>query len=223
MYTHLQQEILELRDLVLKMATRVKDALGMTIDAFSKMDANLAQEIIAGDDRINELEVRIDKTCLKLLALEAPVAKDLRFIIGCMRASIDLERMGDEAANVAQATIVLSLKPILPFYSRLETMGQRSKTMLEKAIEAFFAPDPDLALNVCKMDCNVNELYSKIIKEIIEYMYNETPAIERSVYCINIARRFERISDLATNIAESAVFISRGINIKHYCQFDNRS
>lgn len=186
------------------------------------MDTDLAQEVIDGDELINHLEVEIDKNCLKLLALEGPVASDLRFILGCMRASIDLERIGDEAANIAQATIILSLKPELPFYGELRYMGDKAFDMLDSALGSFFKPDPDMAINVCKMDSTVDRLYDNILKKIIAYMIKETPAIERSVYCINIAKRFERIADLSTNIAESGVFIAKGINIKHYCQFDNR-
>ncbi len=222
MYTHLHKELEKLKTLSLKMASYVKESLKDCIYAFKNMDTDLAQQIVDGDEKINHLEVKIDETCLKLLALEGPVAKDLRFIIGCMRASIDLERIGDETANIAQTTIILSLKPKLPFYSELTHMGNKSLEMLEYALESFFKPDPVIAIDVCKMDSTVDKLNNNIIREIIAYMVKEIPAIERSVYCINIARRFERIGDLATNIAESGVFIAKGINIKHYCQFDNR-
>lgn len=222
MYTHLHEELEKLKTLTLKMASYVKDSLKDCIFAFKTMDTDLAQEIIDRDQLINELEVKIDERCLRLLALEGPVASDLRFILGCMRASIDLERIGDETANIAQATIVLSLKPALPFYAALANMGDNAFYMLECALDSFFKPDPDMAIDVCKMDSKVDRLNDNIIKEIIAYMIKETPAIERSVYSINIARRFERIADLTTNIAESGVFIAKGINIKHYCQFDNR-
>ncbi len=222
MYRHLHEELEKLKTTSLKMASEVKDSLKNCIVAFQKMDTDLAQEVIDRDNLINSLEVEIDKICLRLLALEGPVASDLRFILGCMRASIDLERIGDEAANIAEATIVLSLKPALPFYIELGRMGEKALEMLEYALDSFFKPDPEIAIDVCKMDSKVDLLNDKIIKEIIAYMIKETPAIERSVYCINIARRFERIGDLATNIAESSVFIAKGINIKHYCQFDNR-
>jgi len=222
MRKQLHQELDNLKTSVLNMVAQVEQTLKKTIDAFATLDADLAQEVIEGDQVINEMEVKIDELCLKLLALEGPVASDLRFILGCMRICVDLERIGDESVNVAEATIMLSFKPRLPFYDQLQIMGQKASNMLNQAVISFFAPDPDKALQVCRMDFEVDELNSKIIKEIVQYMSKESPAIVRSVHAINIARRFERIADLSTNIAESAVFITRGINIKHYCQFDNR-
>ncbi len=222
MIIHLQSELNELRKTVLTMASLVKESLEQTISALSTLDSDLAQNIIDGDYRINELEVKIDEMCLKLLALEGPVAKDLRFIVGAMRASVDLERIGDESANICEAIIPLSLRPSLPLYMKLEEIGEKSFEMLENSIISFVRENPDLATDVCKMDWQVDDLNSKIIKETIEFMRDSSPAIESCIQVINIARRFERIADLATNIAESAVFIAKGINIKHYCQFDNR-
>ncbi|WP_456325920.1 phosphate signaling complex protein PhoU [Desulfonauticus submarinus] len=222
MNTHLQQELEILREDVLTMVSEVKQSLQKVCKAFASLDADLAQEVIEGDQYINESEVKIDEQALRLLALEGPVARDLRFILGCMRIAVDLERIGDECANIAEATIMLSCKPVLGFYERIQVMGEKSARMLDLAVSSFFQPNADLAIDVCKMDYEIDELNSQITKYIIQYMTEETPAIERSVQAINITRRFERIADLATNIAESAVFVAKGINIKHYCQFDNR-
>jgi len=222
MILHFQTELNELKKTLLNMASLVQESLEQTISALSAMDSDKAQNIIDGDYRINELEVTIDEICIKLLALEGPVARDLRFIVGAMRASVDLERIGDESANICEAIIPLSLRPSLPLYLKLEDMGRKSFEMLEKSIISFVREDPHLATEVCRMDWQVDELNSRIIKETIEYMRDSSPAIESCIHVINIARRFERIADLATNIAESAVFIAKGINIKHYCQFDNR-
>ena len=222
MTTHLHQELENLKINVLNMVAQIEQTLKKANEAFAKLDADLAQEVIDGDQIINEMEVKMDELCLKLLALEGPVARDLRFILGCMRICVDLERIGDECVNVAEATIMLSFKPRLPFYEQLQLMGQKATNMLKQATISFFTPDPDLAVQVCKMDFEVDELNSNVIKRIIQYMTEQRPAIARSVQAINIARRFERIADLSTNIAESSVFVVRGINIKHYCQFDNR-
>lgn len=222
MTTHLQQELEVLKENVLTMVSEVKQSLQKVCKAFALLDADLAQEVIESDQDINESEVKIDEQALRLLALEGPVARDLRFILGCMRIAVDLERIGDECANIAEATIMLSCKPVLGFYERIQVMGEKSARMLDLAVSSFFQPNADLAIDVCKMDYEIDELNAQITKYIIQYMTEETPAIERSVQAINITRRFERIADLATNIAESAVFVDKGINIKHYCQFDNR-
>jgi len=219
---HLEKELAELKVSMLNMVAEVKQNLQKACQAFAHLDADLAQAVIEADLQINELEVSIDEQVLKLLALEAPVAKDLRFILGCLRSTVDLERIGDECANIAESTVVLSCKPSLPFYRKMVDLGEQAYNMLDLAVTAFFQPDADLAIEVCKMDQKVDDLNREIIREIINYMTEKTPAIERSVQAISICRRFERIADLSTNIAESAVFIDKGINIKHYCQFDNR-
>ncbi|MFP4168052.1 MAG: phosphate signaling complex protein PhoU [Desulfonatronovibrionaceae bacterium] len=220
--THLSRERDQLKMLVLEMVSKTTEAAGDSLEAFAEMDTDKAQTVIDSDNEINELEVSVDEKCLRLLALEGPVAGDLRFILGCMRVSMDLERIGDEAANIAQDVVVLSLKPSLDFYHRLTTMGYKALEMLKLAGKAFAEEDTDQAVRVCRMDNEVDELNSAFIKQVIGYMGDHAPAIERSVRCINVARRMERIGDLATNIAENTVFISRGVNIKHYCQFDNR-
>lgn len=222
MRLHLEQGMESLKLTVLEMISQTREAVAKAILSLQRMDADLAQEVIDGDQGINALEVKVDALCLKLLALEGPVARDLRYIIGIMRICVDLERIGDEAANIAGSTIFLSLKPPLPFYSQLYFMGQKAAHMLEQATHSFIELNSALAKQVCKMDFEVDDLNSKAIKEIINYMGRQIPAIERSVQSISIARRLERIADLATNIAESTVFIDQGINIKHYCQFDNR-
>ncbi|MFO7818165.1 MAG: phosphate signaling complex protein PhoU [Thermodesulfobacteriota bacterium] len=220
--THLAQEMQQLKMLVLEMISKTTEATRKCVQAFAELDTDSAQEVIDSDNAINELEVQVDEKCLRLLALEGPVAGDLRFILGCMRVSVDLERIGDEAANIAQDSVVLSLKPSLDFYQRIATMGYKSLEMLKLAGTGFSAGNCDEAIQVCKMDNVVDELNSNVIKHVINYMTDNAPAIERSVRCINVARRIERIGDLATNIAENTVFISKGVNIKHYCQFDNR-
>jgi len=221
-HTHLSREREQLKMLVLEMMSKTTESVRHSLEAFSEMDTDKAQDVIDADNDINELEVSVDEKCLRLLALEGPVAGDLRFILGCMRVSVDLERIGDEAANIAQDTVVLSLKPGLDFYQRLTVMGYKALDMLKLAGRAFSRENTDEAVQVCKMDNEVDELNSKMIKHVIGYMADHTPAIERAVRCINVARRIERIGDLATNIAENTVFISQGVNIKHYCRFDNR-
>ncbi len=220
--THLSQEMDHLKMLVLEMVSKTTESAQKSINAFAEMDTDLAQDVIDSDDEINELEVRVDEKCLKLLALEGPVAMDLRYILGCMRISVDLERIGDEAANIAQDVVLLSLKPVLDFYQRISTMGFKAMEMLKFAGQCFSYGDSEQAVQVCKMDETVDDLNARVTKHIVGYMSENAPAIERSVRCLNVTRRVERIGDLATNIAENTVFITQGVNVKHYCQFDNR-
>lgn len=219
---HLLEELDRLNMKIMQMVVQTEQALSKTVNAFSRMDADMAQQVVDNDKRINELEVQVYDLCLRLLALEQPVAKDLRFILGCMRVCQDLERIGDESANISDATIYLSLNPPMEFYDKILLMGQKSYDMLQEAIIAFSSPDVERAVDVCRMDFEVDELNSAVLKEIIQYMSQKSDTIEPCVQTINIARRFERIADMATNIAETTMFIVKGTSLKHSCQFDDR-
>ncbi|MCA1743738.1 MAG: phosphate signaling complex protein PhoU [Desulfonatronovibrio sp.] len=219
---HLLEELDRLNMKIMQMVVQTEQALSKTVNAYSRMDADMAQQVVDNDHRINELEVQVYDMCLRLLALEQPVAKDLRFILGCMRVCSDLERIGDESANISDATIFLSLNPPMEFYDKILLMGQKSYDMLQEAIIAFSSPDLEKAVDVCKMDFEVDELNSTVLKEIIQFMSKRSDTIEPCVQSINIARRFERIADMATNIAENTMFIVKGTSLKHSCQFDDR-
>jgi phosphate transport system protein len=222
MYTHLHEEIETLKLKVLKMVSLTEDAVQKAIQAYVNKDLYLAEEVQDGDVEVNRLEVEIDELALKLLALEQPVAGDLRFILGCMRISVDLERIADEAVNIAERSIMLSSRPPLPFHQDVQEMGSKALAMLRHAAQAFSSNNVDAALQVCHLDNEVDVLNHKNMRQVIEYMIHETPAIERSVHTIILIRRLERIGDLATNIAESVVFIAQGVNIKHKLYFDER-
>ncbi|RQD64565.1 phosphate signaling complex protein PhoU [Desulfonatronovibrio magnus] len=219
---HLLEELDRLNMKIMQMVVQTEQALSKTVNAFSRMDSDMAQQVVDNDKKINELEVQVYDLCLRLLALEQPVAKDLRFILGCMRVCQDLERIGDESANISDATIYLSLNPPMEFYDKILLMGQKSYDMLQEAIIAFSSPDVERAVDVCRMDFEVDELNSAVLKEIIQYMSQKSDTIEPCVQTINIARRFERIADMATNIAETTMFIVKGTSLKHSCQFDDR-
>lgn len=220
MYTQLHGEIESLKLKVLKMAALTEEAVKKSIRAYVEKDLYLAEEVQDGDVDVNRLEVEIDEQALRLLALEQPVAGDLRFILGCMRISIDMERIADEAVNIAERSIMLSSRPPLPFHDDIQVMGDKALGMLRHAVQAFTLGDVDKALQVCTLDNEVDVLNHKNMRQVIEFMIKDRPAIERSVHTIIIIRRLERIGDLATNIAESVVFISNGVNIKHKAYFD---
>lgn len=222
MYTHLHEEIETLKLKVLKMVALTEEAVGKAIRAYVNKDLFLAEEVQDGDVHINRLEVEIDELALRLLALEQPVAGDLRFILGCMRISVDLERIADEAVNIAERSIMLSSRPPLPFHQAVQELGNKALAMLQHAAQAFASGNVEAAMQVCGLDNEVDVLNHKITRSVIEFMIRDTPAIERSVHIIIIVRRLERIGDLATNIAESVVFINKGVNIKHKLYFDER-
>ena len=215
MESRFREELEQLKMMILQMAALADSALEKAMRALFERDAELANEVIQGDQQINLLEVDIDRYSLRLLALGQPLARDLRFIVGCMRISVDLERVADQAVNVAESALFLSSRPPLPHNSNLEQLAETATDMLRTAIAAFVLGNADEARDVCQMDDTADELNVAILRGLLDYMVGEVPAVERSVQTIIAARSLERVADQATNIAESVIFIVQGVNIKH--------
>jgi phosphate transport system protein len=217
MESRFHQEMGQLKRTILEMAALTEAAMERAVKAFVERDMELAQQVIDGDREINLLEVEVDRYCLRLLALDQPMARDLRFIVGSMRIAVDLERIADQAVNVAQRAQFLSKRPPLPPNPSIDELAQTALDMLTMVISSFVGQNADMAVDVCRMDDTADELNYKILKQLLAYMTTESPAIERSVQTIIVARCFERAADQATNIAESVIFIVKGVNIKHHC------
>jgi len=215
MESRFREELEQLKMMILQMAALADSALEKAMRALFERDAELANEVIEGDQQINLLEVDIDRYSLRLLALGQPLARDLRFIVGCMRISVDLERVADQAVNVAESALFLSSRPPLPHNSNLEQLAETATDMLRTAIAAFVLGNADEARDVCQMDDTADELNVSILRGLLDYMVGEVPAVERSVQTIIAVRSLERVADQATNIAESVIFIVQGVNIKH--------
>ncbi|NTV42256.1 MAG: phosphate signaling complex protein PhoU [Syntrophobacteraceae bacterium] len=218
MESRFHQEIQQLKMNILQMAALTERALEKSVQALLRRDIQTAQEVIDGDREINLLEVEIDRHCLRLLALDQPMARDLRFIVGSMRICTDLERIADQAVNVAERAQFLSNRPPLPPNPYMERLSETAIDMYKTVIGAFINENSDQATEVCQMDDTADEYNVKVLKSQLDYMVREVPAVERSVQTIIAARCLERIADGATNIAESVIFINKGVNIKHHCQ-----
>jgi phosphate transport system protein len=218
MESRFHQELEQLKLLILQMSALTERAMERAIRSFFERDTGLADEVIAGDQEINHLEVSVDKQSLRLLALDQPMARDLRFIVGCMRIAIELERIADLAVNIAERALFLSSRPPLPPDPAMEQLAETAMDMLKMAIQAFITENSDQATEICQMDDIADELNVRVLKNLLEYMVHEVPAVERSVQTIITARCLERAADQTTNIAESIVFINKGVNIKHHCQ-----
>ncbi len=217
MEAHFQQEQEKMRMKVLEMALYTEKALQNSITALLERNTDIAQQVIDNDHEINRLECEIDEMCLRLLALSQPVARDLRGIVGAMRIIVNMERLGDEAVNIAERALILAHRPALPFNHMLEELSTICLEMLKSSIKAYKDDDAELAQVVCDMDTRANELDLSVIKKLIDYMLKETPAIERSVHTILTSRSMERAGDLATNISECVIFIIKGVDVKHHC------
>lgn len=215
---HFTKKLEELKMMVLRMAAMSEQAVHKSIRAMLENDGDLAEDVIVNDEDINEIEVQVDKFTLELLALGQPMAIDLRTIIGALRVTGNLERLGDEAVNLSHRAMFLSTRPPLPYNQNLEMLADVSKTMLANSIKAFTEGDTKLAESVCVMDNKADALNMKILKTLINDMVTESRIVERGVHAIMAARHLERVADLSTNVAESVIFIVEGENVKHRCR-----
>ena len=215
---HFTQKLEDLKMQMLRMASLAEKAVNDAAAAFLQYDADMAEKVIMGDVEINEMECAIDRANLEMLAMDQPVARDLRFIIGSMRMSVNLERMGDEAVNLAHRALFLSSRPPLPYNQKVERLAELCARMFQMALKAFVDADVALANEVCDLDDEADELSLRVLKEYINGMVSESRLVERSVHTIMAARHMERIADQATNIAEIVIFIVEGEDVKHKCR-----
>lgn len=209
------QELEETKQLVIEMAGLVKVAVDKAIDSLNKQDVELAEQVIKGDDQIDQMEVEIEKRCIRMIALYQPEASDLRLIMGIYKIVSDLERIGDEAENIAHRSLLLAKEPPLKPYVNLNLMSEYVKTMIEDAVISFFQKDVELAKKVIQRDDLVDELYHQLERELITYVLENPMNISRVINLSFIARHFERIADHTENIAEMAIYWTEGEMVKH--------
>jgi len=215
--SHFTQKLGELRMQLIRMAALAEQAVQHACRAYLEHDTDLAESVIMNDQAINDTEDAIDAFNLELLALDQPMACDLRLIIGSMRITMNLERVGDEAVNLAHRALFLSTRHVLPDNPRMAQLCAHVQDMLGKAVRSLVDQDTALAGSLCAMDHRADELSLKVLKEAINTMVDETRIVERGVHVIMASRHLERIGDLSTNIGEAVVFIKEGQNLKHRC------
>lgn len=214
--THFQKELDELKESLLKMATLVEEMIRDAVQSLVKRDSDLAQKTFKGEDRINAMEIVIEDMCLKLLALRQPVATDLRFITSAMKIVTDLERMGDQAVNIAERAISLNQEPQLKPYIDIPRMAEITQSMVRGVLDAFVNRDSKLARSVCERDNLVDGLNDQVFRELLTYMISDSKTITRAVDLMIVSRCLERIADHATNIAEDVIFVVDALVIKHH-------
>ncbi len=216
------KELDHLKMTVYKMAASARKSLDNACKAYQERDDDLAQTIIDGDREINQIELDIDRQSLRLLALEQPMARDLRMIVGIMRISNDMERIADQCVNIAERTIFLCQHPPIEPVPAMDSLIGITRKMFFLAVNAFRDMDAQSAREIPAMDDEADEYTMQVLKGLIEDMASSSPGFEkrvlkmrRNIQTIIISRCLERIADLSTNIAEHVAFIAEGINIKH--------
>jgi phosphate transport system protein len=212
------QELDELRQKLLRMATMAETAVGKSILSVTNRNSDLAREVITDDITLNRMELAIEEQAFRLLALRQPLATDLRLTVAAMRIATELERIGDQAVNIAERALELNSRPPLQLPFDLKIMADMALGMVRTSIDAFVQQDPKLAIKVCQRDVEVDLLDDEYIQKILDCMIKESRWVVRLHHFIIVVRNLERIADLATNIAENIVFIVEGRVIKHQCE-----
>jgi len=216
MLRHFDSELQELKTQILSMGGCVEKALEEVCQALFTKNSSRLQEVHKQEARINELQVGIDSSCVRLLAKQAPVAKDLRLVIAITKINTDLERMGDQAVNIAHSAGDLfsqGLSHHLP--EDLSAMAEKVKAMVRDSLDAFVHRDIHASQGLLTRDDEVDELKDKIISEMIQQMRLNKDLIELSLDIIMIAKNFERLADHATNIAEEVIYLATGDDVRH--------
>ncbi|OGL01795.1 MAG: phosphate transport system regulatory protein PhoU [Candidatus Rokubacteria bacterium RIFCSPHIGHO2_12_FULL_73_22] len=212
---HFHEELDALKQTLLAMGGLVEEQIRRVMRALIERDDDLAREVIERDQQVNAYDVEIDEKCVELLALHQPTAGDLRFITTAMKIVTDLERIGDQAVNIAQRAIELSREPQLKPYVDLPRMAERAERMVKESLDAFVSRDTGLARRVCAADSEVDALKEQIFRELLTYMMEDARTIPRAIRLILISRFLERVADHATNIAEMVIYLVESKMVRH--------
>ena len=215
MQRHFHEELEALKQTLLAMGGLVEDQIRRAMRALLERDDVIAQEVIDRDRQVNTYDIEVDEQCVNLLALHQPAAGDLRFITTAMKIVTDLERIGDQAVNIAQRALELNREPQLKPYIDLPRMADKAQRMVKESLDAFVARDTALARQVCAEDAEVDALKEQIFRELLTFMMEDPRTVSRAIRVILISRFMERVADHATNIAEMVIYLVEGKMVRH--------
>ncbi len=215
---HFHEELGEVRERLLTMSGAAESALGLAADALVARDGERAARVIAGDRDIDRREVEIEERCVALIALQQPMAKDLRMLLSVMNIASALERVGDHAVNIAGAAKRLAASPTNLPEPEIAEMARMARAMLSDAIDAFIRGDAGAAREVCRRDDSVDALNRSVFRAVLSQMSKDPQMVGVGMELVLVARNLERVADLATNIAEGVVYVVEGKSIKHHAE-----
>jgi phosphate transport system protein len=215
---HFVQELDELRQHLLTMSGLVESGIYTSVQALVRRDRELAQQVFKNEARINQMEIEIDDMAVSLLALQQPMAADLRLITSAIKINNDLERMGDLAVNIVERALSLMRDPEIKPLVDIPRMASMAEEMVRKTLDAFVKKDIELARSILVGDDAVDALRDAIYHELIRFMQNRPEAIPQAIDLLFVARNLERIADHATNIAEDVLFLVQGVDVRHHAE-----
>ena len=215
MHRHFHEQLDALEQMLLAMGGLAQEQITSAMRALQQRDDALARQVIDRDRRVNTYDVDIDDMCIKLIALHQPAGGDLRFITTAMKIVTDLERIGDQAVNIAQRVLELNREPEPTPSIDLSRMIECAQRMVQQSLDAFVARDTGLARQVCGEDAEVDALKEQVFREMLAFIMEQPRATPRAVRLILISRFLERVADHATNIAEMVVYMVEGKMVRH--------
>jgi phosphate transport system protein len=212
---HFDRELQGLNERLLRMGALVEERVELAIQALMERRVDVAQKVAVGDGDVNALQIEIDDRALKLLALQAPMATDLRLITSAMKINADLERIGDQAVNIAQNALKMLTAPPLKPIIDLPRMAEIAQGMIRDSLDAFVRRDAAIARRVLQRDDEVDQYKDTIFRVLLTHMMADPGTIERALSLILVSRNIERIADHATNIAEDVIFVVEARDVRH--------
>ena len=223
MTRHIEHQIAQLKDSILRFGTIVEEAISRSNTALFKQDVDLAQKVMANDGEIDRLEVELEEECLKILALYQPVAADLRFVVAALKINNDLERIGDLASNIAKTVSQLTTSGPFNLPEEISIMAKQAEEMVKNSLDAVVQADPDLARQV-RDDDDVVDAGRQAVRTLVMQQIKKNPEKVESLLQINsVSKHLERIADMATNIAEDVIYMVEGEIVRHRHRDDMKS
>lgn len=215
MERHFEHEMDELKQRLLWMAGLAERAVHQAVQAVLDADLGLAEAVLSEENTINEMQIEIDERVQRLLALQQPMAIDLRFILAVSRINSDLERIGDQAVNIAQSAMRILRHPQVKPYIDLPRMSELVETMVRDSLNALVRNDQELARSVLTRDDQVDQFRDQMFRELLTYMMENSKLVFPAFELILVTKNLERIGDHATNIAEDVIYIVAGRDVRH--------
>jgi phosphate transport system protein len=214
MERHFEVQLQAVRERLLAMGSLAETMIHKSVRALVDRDAGLVEAVLAHEEEMDLLCIEIDDRCFTLLALQQPMASDLRFLVGCIKINSDLERIADQAVSIALRARSLLAQPELKPLIDIPRMARLAQDMVRRALDAFVRRDPDLARGVIEGDDEVDGLRDQVFRELLTFMMEDAHTIPRALALILISRNLERIADHATNVAEDVIYIVRGEDVR---------
>lgn len=216
---HAHEQLAALKQRLLDMSEHAEELVDVAVRALATRDRDAAELVISRDAALDSMEVEIEQRAISFLALQQPMGRDLRFIVSAIKISSDLERVGDHAVNIAEATLRLAdVDEQLPTPAAIHEMARDARQMLDKSLDAFIRSDGGLGREVCRMDDDVDALATSVFRMLLSAMAEHPELIPPALQLLLVSRNLERVADLATNIAEDAVYLAEGKQIKHHAE-----